>query len=136
MCRRASADGHSAAIRPGGSMSGLAPERPKVLLVDDCLAERDLYEMMLATEFDVTTAARGLDALRIAASVRPDIVVLDVMMPGLDGWETCTRLRVNPATADTAVVMLTGVDDPDLSSHAKAVGADGVERKPCSADRL
>ena len=117
-------------------MNGLSPERPKVLLVDDCAAERDLYEMVLASEFDVMTAAHGLDALTIAASERPDIVVLDVMMPGLDGWETCTRLKVNPATANMAVVMLTGVDDPDLSSHATAAGADGVERKPCPADRL
>ena len=110
--------------------------RPKVLLVDDCIRERDMYEAVLETEFNVVTAARGLEALAIAATERPDAVVLDVMMPGLDGWETCTRLKVDPATADTPVVLLTGVNDPDLFDHAMAVGADGVENKPCSADRL
>jgi len=117
-------------------MSDVVAERRKVLLVDDCISERDLYEAVLETEFDVVTAARGLDALAIAAAERPDAVVLDVVMPGLDGWETCTRLKVDPATADTPVVLLTGVDDPDLSGHALAVGADGVEHKPCAPDRL
>ena len=112
------------------------PARPTVLLVDDCIEQRDLYEMVLARDFRVVTAARGLDALALATSERPDVVVLDVMMPGIDGWETCTRLKVDPATADTPVVLLTSVDDTDLASHAAAVGADAVENKPCSADRL
>jgi CheY-like chemotaxis protein len=124
------------AIYLDGSMTGPTPQRPKVLLVDDCAAERDLYELVLASDFDVVTAARGHDALAMAASMRPDVVVLDVMMPGLDGWDTCTRLKAEPKTADTPVVMLTGSDDPDLAGHAKAVGAEGLETKPCPADRL
>ena len=72
--------------------------RPTVLLVDDCREQRDIYEIVLARDFRVVTAGRGLDALALATSERPDVVVLDVMMPGIDGWETCTRLKVDPAT--------------------------------------
>lgn len=107
-----------------------------VLLVDDCSAQRDLYELVLAPEFRVLTASRGYDALAVAASEHPDVVVLDVMMPGLDGWETCRRLKTDSVTADTHVVLLTGCKDVDLSQHAAAVGADALENKPCSADRL
>jgi CheY-like chemotaxis protein len=110
--------------------------RPTVLLVDDCIAQRDLYELVLAPEFTVLTASRGSDALTLAAREHPDVVVLDVMMPGLDGWETCTRLKTDPVTADTPVVLLTGSNDVDLSQHAVAVGADAILNKPCSADML
>jgi two-component system cell cycle response regulator len=104
--------------------------------VDDCCAERDLYELVLTPEFRVLTASRGHDALAMAATEHPDVIVLDVLMPGLDGWETCTRMKIDPATADTPVLLLTGSNDGDLSQHAIAVGADAVEHKPCSADRL
>lgn len=110
--------------------------RPTILLVDDCVAERDLYETVLASEFDVVTASRGLDALALAAIVRPDVVVLDVMMPGLNGWETCSLLKADAVTAGTPVVMLTGADDRNLVERARAVGAVGLETKPCPAERL
>jgi sigma-B regulation protein RsbU (phosphoserine phosphatase) len=72
----------------------------------------------------------------LAASERPDVVVLDVMMPGLNGWETCTRIKSDPATSEIPVILLTGVNDVDLSQHAIAVGAEAVLKKPCSADQL
>jgi putative two-component system response regulator len=111
-------------------------ERPTLLLVDDCMAERDLYEFVLRDHFQILTANRGADAVALAASARPDVLVLDVMMPGLTGWETCARIKTNAITADIPVILLTGVDDVDLTQHAFAVGADDVLNKPCSADRL
>jgi DNA-binding response OmpR family regulator len=110
--------------------------RPSALLVDDSVAERDLYELVLKEHFQILTANRGADAVAVAASDHPDIIVLDVMMPGLTGWETCARIKSNPATADIPVVLLTGVDDVDLTQHAFAVGADDVLNKPCPAGRL
>jgi CheY-like chemotaxis protein len=110
--------------------------RPTVLLVDDCVAERDLYELVLAPECTVLTASRGSDALALAAQTHPDVIVMDVMMPELDGWETCARLKTNPVTADTPVLLLTGANDVDLSQHAVAVGADAIMNKPCPADAL
>ena len=64
------------------------------------------------------------------------MIVMDVMMPGLDGWEACTRIKSHPRTADVPVILLTGADDRDLSQHAIAVGATAVLKKPCPADLL
>lgn len=110
--------------------------RRSLLLVDDCAPERNLYEMALGGEFSVLTADRGADGLALAARARPDAIVLDVLMPGMDGWETCTRIKSDPATADIPVILLTGADDRDLSQHAMAVGASALLRKPCPTDRL
>jgi CheY-like chemotaxis protein len=106
---------------------------PKVLLVDDCVAQRDLYQVILERDFRVLTASRGDDGIALAVSERPDLIVLDVMMPGLDGWETCTKIKSHPVTADIPVVLLTAADDVDLSQHAVAVGASAIMTKPCPA---
>ena len=113
-----------------------AEQRPTLLLVDDCVAQRDLYELALERDFKVLTAARGVEALAIASCQQPDVIVLDVMMPGMDGWETCTHIKSNAITAHIPVVLLTGADDGDLSQHAMAVGAAALLSKPCSASRL
>src|ERR1700704_2537286 len=62
---------------------------PRVLLVDDSDEQRNLYAEMLASTASVGTASRGEDALALAGADPPDVIVLDVMMPGMDGWETC-----------------------------------------------
>jgi DNA-binding response OmpR family regulator len=112
------------------------PHRSRLLLIDDCISQRDLYECVLKAEFEVTTAARGDEGARLAISAPPDVVVLDVKMPGQDGWVTCRQLRDNPATADIPVILLTGVDDGGLEEEARRAGATALLRKPCSADRL
>jgi CheY-like chemotaxis protein len=95
-----------------------------------------LYEMTLQSQFNVVTASRGLEGLALAIARQPDVIVLDVKMPGLDGWETCTRIKSHPVTANIPVILLTSSDDRDLSQHAIAVGAETVLRKPCPAERL
>jgi CheY-like chemotaxis protein len=114
----------------------LDQDRVNLLLIDDCVAERDLYECALAPEFSILTATRGADGLALADRARPDAIVLDVLMPDMDGWETCTNIKGNPATADIPVILLTALDDGDLSQRAIAVGASAVLHKPCSADRV
>jgi CheY-like chemotaxis protein len=106
------------------------------LLVDDCAPVRDLYELALQPIFRVTTASRGTDGLTRAMMEHPDVVVLDVMMPGLDGWETCVALKSNPHTADIPVILLTASEEQNLEQHAIAVGANALLGKPCPADRL
>ena len=110
--------------------------RRTVLVIDDCEPHRSMYEMTLEAEFDVVTAARGREGLRLAATNRPDAILLDVLMPGMDGWETCTRLKSDPATESIPVILLTGATDLDLTDHAMAVGACDVLTKPCSPIRL
>jgi DNA-binding response OmpR family regulator len=113
-----------------------AARRLKLLLVDDCAAERNFYEAALATEFNILTAARGEEGVTVATRTHPDAIVLDIMMPGIDGWETCTRIKSQPSTADIPVILLTGTDARDLSQHALAVGASVLLRKPCAPDQL
>lgn len=110
--------------------------RPNVLLIDDCIEQRDLYELALERDFKILTATRGAEGAALAARERPDAIVLDVMMPGIDGWETCSQIKGNVATADIPVIMLTGTEDCDLSLHAVEVGASALLRKPCPVDRL
>ena len=109
---------------------------PRLLLVDDCVAVRDLYELALEPSFQVSTANRGVEGLALAMTEHPDVVVLDVLMPGLDGWETCAAIKSNPQTAGIPVILLTAADDRDLTQHAIAVGASALLNKPCPADRL
>jgi CheY-like chemotaxis protein len=111
-------------------------ERVQLLLVDDCVAERDFYEHTLAPDFEVITASRGDQGLAMARRERPQAIVLDVKMPGMDGWETCTQIKCDAVTADIPVILLTGADDRDLTQHANAVGASALLQKPCPADRL
>jgi CheY-like chemotaxis protein len=111
-------------------------DRVQLLLVDDCVAERDLYALTLTPEFKVITASRGDEGFEMARHERPQAIVLDVMMPGMDGWETCTRIKCDAITADIPVILLTGADDRDLTQHANAVGASALLQKPCPAERL
>jgi CheY-like chemotaxis protein len=113
----------------------LEPRR-RLLLVDDCVPQRDLYELALEQEFEILTASRGAEGVELAARARPDAILLDVLMPEMDGWEACTRIRCDAATADIPVILLTAADDRDLSQHAMAVGASALLRKPCSVKHL
>jgi diguanylate cyclase (GGDEF)-like protein len=101
-----------------------SPERPKVLLVDD-----DAVTLMLTAEalrergFEMVEAGSGESALGLLAAWTPDIVVLDAMMPGLDGFETCVELRRSTSFENMPVLMLTGLDDEASITRAYQVGA-------------
>ena len=107
-----------------------------MLLVDDSTEHRDLYAMMLEDFASVTTASRGEDALVMAGAEPPDAIILDVMMPGLDGWRVCECLRANPITARIPVIMLTSLDTADMAARAREAGAAAVLMKPCPVERL
>lgn len=110
--------------------------RPRVLLVDDSAEHLELYRSMLHGLATVRTAERGEDALATARAEPFDAVVLDVMMPGLDGWEVCRRLKADPATERIPVVMLTCLDAIDVPARARQLGAAAVLMKPCPVERL
>ena len=103
----------------------------RVLVVDDLPANIKLLEARLTLEyFDVRTAAGGVEALAICAGGLVDIVLLDVMMPGMDGFEVCRRLKANPATAHIPVVMVTALDQPADRVRGLEAGADDFLSKP------
>ncbi len=103
----------------------------RVLVVDDILANVRLLEAKLAAEyFDVVTAMNGVDALEAVQRTKPDIVLLDVMMPGIDGIEVCRRIKGNPLTQHIPVVMVTALDQPEDRVRGLEAGADDFLTKP------
>jgi len=103
----------------------------RALVVDDAPDIRLLAELVLSMAgFTVTTASSGKDALRQLAGDLPDIVVLDVQMPELDGWETLSHLRADPRTADLPVVLCTVKGLPGDTLKGWSLGCDGYLGKP------
>ena len=103
----------------------------RVLVVDDILSNVKLLEAKLTAEyFEVVTAFNGLEALAKVAETNPDIVLLDVMMPGMDGFEVCRRLKSDPKTAHVPVVMVTALDQPSDRVAGLEAGADDFLTKP------
>src|SRR5262247_486196 len=105
----------------------------RVLVVDDVPANVKLLEARLSAEyFDVSTAMSGAEALAICERAQCDIVLLDVMMPEMDGFEVCRRLKSNPVTHHIPVVMVTALDQPSDRVRGLEAGADDFLTKPVS----
>jgi len=105
----------------------------RILVVDDVPANVKLLEARLSAEyFDVATAFNGADALAVCERAECDIVLLDVMMPQLDGFEVCHRLKSNPLTHHIPVVMVTALDQPSDRVRGLEAGADDFLTKPVS----
>src|SRR5271165_1484870 len=103
----------------------------RVLVVDDILSNVKLLEAKLTAEyFEVVTAFNGEEALAKVEERNPDIVLLDVMMPGMDGFEVCRRIKSNPKTAHVPVVMVTALDQPSDRVAGLEAGADDFLTKP------
>ena len=103
----------------------------RVLVVDDILANVRLLEAKLTSEyFEVCTAMNGADALEAVDSFRPDIILLDVMMPGIDGIEVCRRIKTNRQTQHIPVIMVTALDQVEDRVRGLEAGADDFITKP------
>lgn len=106
----------------------------KVLVVDDDPGLLTILKMGLEREgFEVITAESGRDGLRRAYETRPDVIILDVMMPEMSGWEICQRLR---HVCDTPIIMLTAKAEKADVLKGLSLGADDYISKPCSFDEL
>jgi two-component system cell cycle response regulator DivK len=112
-------------------------ERPRVLLVDDYPDAREMYtEYLEYSGFDVVQAANGMEALQRALDTTPDIILMDLSLPVMDGWEATRRLKADPRTADIPVIALTGHALAGISEGAKKAGCDGFVTKPCLPEDL
>jgi len=108
-----------------------------ILIVDDDPGARATLEALLASEgYDLTLAASGAEALEKAASLKPDIILLDVMMPGMDGFEVCQRLRSDPLLAQVPVILVTALDDQASRLRGIETGADDFVSKPFNRAEL
>src|SRR5215468_2873700 len=105
----------------------------RILVVDDVPANVKLMEARLSAEyFDVVTAMSGREALTMCERAECDIVLLDVMMPDMDGFEVCRRLKASPTTHHIPVVMVTALDQPSDRVKGLEAGADDFLTKPVS----
>jgi CheY-like chemotaxis protein len=119
--------------RPAPAAPSPAPA-PLVLVVDDDKATRDLIMRGLQREgFRVLLASSGEEALRLAREKRPDVISLDVLMPGMDGWTVLRSLKADPLTASIPVVMVSMLDDRDIGH---ALGAADYLTKPVDREKL
>jgi two-component system cell cycle response regulator len=108
-----------------------------VLVVDDNFYNVKLLEARLLVEkYEVATAFGGEEALAKLGQCDPDIVLLDVMMPGMDGFEVCRRIRQDPRTARLPVIMVTALDKPSDRDEGLAAGADDFMVKPVEVETL
>lgn len=109
----------------------------RVLVVDDIPANVKLLETHLIAEyFEVLTAEDGLTALDICDKTQVDLILLDIMMPGIDGFEVCRRLKANPKTTHIPVVMVTALDQPEDRVQGLKCGADDFLTKPVNDMQL
>ena len=107
------------------------PKKPRVLIADDDLEILGLTRSLLRRRgFEVIEASDGDEAMRQLLENRPDLVVLDVMMPGQSGWEVCRSIRETDSLKDTGVIMLTGVGERLNEMTSPLYGADAFLDKP------
>ena len=98
-----------------------------VVLVDDHDSQREIYELALSTAgFVVHEAASGERAIEMIRVRRPDVVVLDLAMPKLDGWEVCRRLKSDPETSGIPIVVVTAHIVPGVRESAEHAGCDAI----------
>ena len=111
--------------------------RRRVLLVDDYPDAREMYgEYLRFSGFDVIEAADGMEAVRQAADGRPDIILMDLSLPVLDGCEATRRLKADVRTAFIPVVAVTGIALSGVCDAAKRAGCNGFLTKPCLPEDL
>lgn len=109
----------------------------KILIVDDTRLNAELLEAHLdGLGHDVALATNGEEALALAAANPPDVVLLDVMMPKLSGFEVCKRLRADPATANVGILMVTALDQATDIERAVEVGTDDFVTRPINKTEL
>ena len=108
----------------------ILPGRPRLLLVDDQAANIRLLHAVFAEDHDLFMATNGRDALRVCSEQRPDLVLLDLRMPGMNGLEVCRAMKADPALQEIPVIFVTGFSDPSAETEGLEAGAVDFIAKP------
>jgi two-component system cell cycle response regulator len=115
----------------------MTAQKPQVLIVEDTFSNVVLLQAkLLDRQFESTVAYNGLEALDLIDAQTFDLVLLDIMLPGMDGFEVCRRIRLHPRCAGVPVIMLTALDTERDRSEGFAAGADDYFLKPVEDDVL
>ncbi|RCW79629.1 diguanylate cyclase [Paracoccus lutimaris] len=110
--------------------------RPVILIVDDEIINIEIMSCLLEPEYDICFAKSGSHALEIAGQIGPDLILLDIVMPGMDGYELCRRLKQDEALADVPVIFTTGLDGLDDEARGLSSGAIDYVTKPVQPEIL
>jgi CheY-like chemotaxis protein len=107
-----------------------------VLLVEDHADSRQMYAEFLRMQFTVVEAGDGINALEVMAKTRPDVVVTDLALPRMDGFELVRRMKADERLRDVPVIALSGFSGADHEERAREAGSSVVLQKPCLPDDL
>ena len=108
----------------------------RILVVEDVEYNRDLLVQLLEDEYEILTAADGASGIEVAARDRPDLILMDLSLPGIDGWEATRRLKARPETEAIPVIALTAHAMQGDEERARACGCDDYLTKPIDEDQL
>ena|SRR6187549_812307 len=109
-----------------------APPLPLLMIVEDHADSLEMLSAFMATQgFTVCGTSTALEAIELAVTRRPDVILTDVTMPFVDGWTILTTLREHPLTAKTPIVIMTGRSDPEAQKEAERRGCSAFVTKPC-----
>ncbi len=106
--------------------------RPLVMIVDDQITYIELLNAALEDDYEICFATSGEEAIKVAQEVLPDLILLDVIMPGIDGYEVCRRLKKDAMLADTPIIFTTGLGDQEAELRGLSLGAIDYVTKPIS----
>jgi two-component system, cell cycle response regulator len=117
--------------------AGKITPMPKILIVDDDVIITNLMQMLVSMEgHEPTTVNDSLQAMEVALSVNPDLITLDLMMPGLTGFELCELMKNDPKVAHIPIVIVSARDDPESRAKALQAGATEYIAKPFTVDEF
>ncbi len=109
---------------------------PTILVVDDQTANIEILHCILQEEYRVVFATNGQDALKLAKEQKPDLILLDVVMPGMDGYQVCSVLQADPVTHGIPVIFVTSLNDMKYQATGISMGAVEYIVKPIDPDSV
>jgi DNA-binding response OmpR family regulator len=107
--------------------------KPKILIIDDDPSALELFQILLTPNYYVLTASSGQEGLRLIKQSSPDLILLDLLMPGMDGWQVCGEIR---KFSEIPIIIISVIDSSEVISNILNLGADVFMNKPVSSSRL
>ena len=110
--------------------------KKRVLIADDDIQVRQLLSSILKKDYTVFTARDGKEAIDLALNEKPDLILMDILMPNMDGYTACSVIKSNPETRSIPLLMITGIGHELNKSFSEKIGADGYITKPFDCQAL